>query len=562
MTEPARPEASAPRLRALCLGIGGCLALAGLTDVFAQGARRGFDRSARRSEAADEGGAARTVRREPVDGEAERRRLAFEEAMAVVDAKKKEMEAESKRQEELIVEAEREAAAARVRAQAAAAEAAAGRGETEAQRAEIEAFAGGVPERVPGALRERFEPVDRPELPATPSAPPAAPVGDPRTAPAGSEGFLSPAPAPAPEDVEPAPRAAPQPTPEVAPPGGVPVEGNGPAPGAEPQPVVIGDDGGQVIDIDSQEVVFDASGQYGEGAQVVVFEGEVRLTHPQFVLASDRLVAFFTKAERLPSVAPGEEGEEPGNQLERAVALGREVVVTKVGAGGEPQIAKARKATFFADKEEVLLEIWPQVQRGRDLVMAKSEDTVIILRGEEMIVKGPVRTRIVGKGGALQGGEPEPRRDGSAAREAATVIDAGAGAFFNRPAPGGKREAFFEGGIAVANPEYDIYGDDLTAYFAENTSTGDSEFLQAMVRGSKAEARQLGDDGEVARARQLVYLPKTKDIRLEGAVERFQAGEWHDYGERFTMNEASKDMKIEGRSSIRFQPGIGPVGLP
>jgi lipopolysaccharide export system protein LptA len=363
-----------------------------------------------------------------------------------------------------------------------------------------------------------------------------------------------------------------QPAPVVAKPlpmpkGGVPVKDGDLA--AEPKPAAAPkeDEGETIIDADGQ-LIFDGSGKFGDAYQVVIFEDNVRLQNPQFLMNSDKLVAIFKEHEVLTPEPGGvidalaeEPQEQGGSQLERAVASGREVTVTKTLENGEPQIAKARKATYFADREEVLLEIWPQVQRGKNLVIAKSKDTVIILKGEEMIVKGPFRTKIVGKGPVGAAGPPA---GGEKVGSGQTVIDAEKGGVFNRAsATNGEKEIFFEGEVAVADPDFDIFGDDLTAYMRENSKTGESEMHRAVVRGNKAEVQHHAKDGadRLGRAQRILYVAATSDVFLEdpAGVELNRGGEWIRRGTRVKMNETSKDFKVEGRSSIRFQPGVGPL---
>jgi lipopolysaccharide export system protein LptA len=331
--------------------------------------------------------------------------------------------------------------------------------------------------------------------------------------------------------------------------------------------------------IDSEKVFFDGSGRFGDKYQIVIFEEDVRVTNPQFLMASDKLVAFFKSADP-PVPKPGDdlqaftaEPEEPGNQLERAVATGREVTVTKpAAAGGEAQIAKARKATYFADREEVMLEIWPQVQRGNNLVIAKSRDTVIILKGEEMTVRGPVRTRIVGKGsmgggagaGGTEGGTAESEEGkGRAAPPKETVIDAELGAVFNRPsARTGEKEVFFDGRVSVADPGFDLFGDDLTAYLYPDEETGETLMRTAVMRGNKVEVQQRTESGaRFGKARRVVFMPATGDVRLEQETEIYRGGEWIKGGEVVMLNKDSNDFRqTGGRSKMSFTPGVRPPG--
>ena len=438
--------------------------------------------------------------------EAEKKRKAFEEAMRKIEEAERQMALERAR------EAEREAAARQAQEQL--------RDSLAKEGAEVDG----------GAMKE----ADRKR--------------------ADAEGFASAAQAKTPEDVRrqfggaaekaPAPAAAPEPAPAAD-------------PAAKPDRAVEGAKPETVIDADGR-VIFDGSGRFGKEHQVVIFEENVVVTNPEFVMHSDRLTAYFKRED-----AGGEETEEGaagaaapggGNNLERAVATGREVVVRKAIAGGEPQIAKARKATYFADREEVMLEIWPQVQRGNNLVIAKSKDTVIILKGEEMVVNGPVRTTLVGKDPTATGGGDQA----SGKADDKTVIDAEHGAVFNRPSRrSGQREVFFDGGVSVADPGFGMVGDDLTAYFSQDSKTGETVMRSAVMRGDKVEVQQITAEGErLGRARRVVFLPATGDIRLEQDPELYRAGEWFRGGEVAFLNKDSKNFSHKGgRARMSFAPG-------
>ena len=497
--------------------------------------------------------------RKPSAAELEKRRIAFEEAMKKIE------EAEAKQAEEKAAQAGRaeaaKAAQIALRESVAAEAAADGAGvnrEADLKRASAQAFAVGVAAKTQATV----PPVKVPPVKVPPVEVP--PVKVP--------------PVVKPAKVPPVKVSPPAPPVQGAPEGGVPGEGNEPAPGPDPKPARSPDDKKPVpetvIDADGR-AIFDGSGRFGPEYQVVIFEDNVRVTNPEFVMTSDRLTAYFKQPEKKPSTG-GEKGETPeeaqdeGKKLERAVATGREVTVRKTIEGGDDQIAKARKATYFADREEVMLEIWPQVQRGQNLVIAKSKDTVIVLKGEEMIVNGPVRTEIVGKGMA---NPAAPKAGaGTAASEGAksssvrkTVIDAELGAVFNRPsARDGEKEVFFEGKVGVVEPGFGITGDDLTAYMRPDSKTGETVMRMAVIRGRKAEVQQgSGDTLRVGRANRIVYVTATGDVRLEDQPEVLRGGEWIKGGAVVVMNKDTKDFRQLGgseRSKMSFAPGERPPG--
>jgi len=283
-----------------------------------------------------------------------------------------------------------------------------------------------------------------------------------------------------------------------------------------------------VIDADGS-VIFDGSGRFGEEYQAVIFEDNVVVTNPEFTMTSDYLTAFFSKSQDSGSQ---NESVDQSSRLDRAVATGEEVVVRKTIADGELQIAKSRKATFIASDpnrkgtvDEVVLEVWPRVQRGNNLIVAKSKDTVIILRRDEMIVNGPVRTEIVGGGGLTPGSEPgklegkkEDSEEGAATSET-TVIDAAKGAIFNRLDPITRnREMFFEGDVKIADTQFDISCETLTAYM--RFTEGETGLQKAVASGlpeKRVRVERHTENGErqLVLAQEVTYVISSGDVVLD-----------------------------------------------
>lgn len=286
-----------------------------------------------------------------------------------------------------------------------------------------------------------------------------------------------------------------------------------------------------VIDADGS-VIFDGSGRFGEEYQAVIFEDNVVVTNPEFTMTSDHLTAYFRKSKKpgsaIGSIAPEPEGRV--SWLERAVATGDEVTVRKTISNGEVQVAKSRKATFIARDpklkgtfDEVMLEIWPRVQRGNNLIIAKSHDTVIILRRDEMIVNGPVRTEIVNGSGLTPGNRVKDAKAGAldvpAEDPKTTVIDASKGAIFNRQNPGtSNREMFFEGDVRITDSEFDISCETLTTYMR---SASDAAGLQKAVANGvpgkrvRVERRVDGGEMQLGLAGEVTYVIATGDVILD-----------------------------------------------
>jgi hypothetical protein len=208
------------------------------------------------------------------------------------------------------------------------------------------------------------------------------------------------------------------------------------------------------------------------------------------------------------------------------------VIVRKTIADGELQVARSRKATFIASDpnvegtvDEVVLEVWPRVQRGNNLIVAKSKDTVIILRRDEMIVNGPVRTEIIGGSGLTpesEAGDQEGKKEDGGVGEKApktTVIDAAKGAIFNRLDPVTRnREMFFEGDVKITDTQFDISCETLTAYMR---FTGGEKGLQKAVASGLPEKRvrveRHTEDGErqLGLAQEVTYVISSGDVVLD-----------------------------------------------
>ena len=281
-----------------------------------------------------------------------------------------------------------------------------------------------------------------------------------------------------------------------------------------------------VIEADGR-LIFDGRSSLGEEVQVVIFEDNVVLKNPNFMMKSDRLEARFKRFDKnnKKEIQAEPRRDTGAGRLELAEATGREVVVTRILSDNEPQVAKAGKVTYKAKNinddssfDEVVLEIYPSVQRGRNRVIAKSIGTRIILKGDEMIVEGPVRTQIVGREFS-DSDEDEGGQSNFKGAYRQTIIDAEKGAVFNRVKPGTKnRELFFEGNVAVADREFDLFSEKLTAYMNPFTQKGVIDKAIALgVGDEKVQVQRRSLDGEVqlGKAGKVTFLGDTEDMVLD-----------------------------------------------
>lgn len=196
--------------------------------------------------------------------------------------------------------------------------------------------------------------------------------------------------------------AALAPVPPGAPTGGIPIEGNGPAPGAKPIPQAERDKARSNGEANKEvEILAQGGSTFDSKANLVVFEQDVVVKHPQFDLVCDKLIVFLKKQSE----------DEEDSALDKAIATGKRVTVRKNGADGEVQIGQARKVTFEGKSGDVILEDWPQVQTDTRLIQAKSQETIIILNQDgKMKINGPSITKLLlpEKKGASDAAEGAP----------------------------------------------------------------------------------------------------------------------------------------------------------
>jgi lipopolysaccharide transport protein LptA len=133
-------------------------------------------------------------------------------------------------------------------------------------------------------------------------------------------------------------------------------------------------------EIYANEAFFDSNKNMG------IFSGSVKVVDPRFSLQSDKLTVFISK------------GEKQG--LEKAIAEGNVGVVRDRPDpnGGPPTraVGRSNKATYLAATGEVELVGTPRVQEGKNLHVATSPGTVMVInQSGELRTHGPSRTDIL-----------------------------------------------------------------------------------------------------------------------------------------------------------------------
>ena len=131
--------------------------------------------------------------------------------------------------------------------------------------------------------------------------------------------------------------------------------------------------------------------QFDANANVVTFEGNVELDHPEFDLTCDTLEVQMPKKEGADGAGGGNPTEEAASGgIDKAIARGY-VVIEKLKPDGTLQVAIARRAVYDATTGNIVLTDFPQLQDGTNLIKGKTEATRIYLRPDsgEYDVKGP-----------------------------------------------------------------------------------------------------------------------------------------------------------------------------
>jgi len=152
-------------------------------------------------------------------------------------------------------------------------------------------------------------------------------------------------------------------------------------------------------------------------AATAIFVKDVKVVDPQFSLTSDKLTAYLHKAPKndvmpalpgktettpvaTPSPTPkAEKADGPTSGLDRAVAEGHVVIVQERTDEKTGEVTRytgrSAKAEYVADKGEMTLSGWPQIQQGFNNQVATEEGTIMVMdRDGHLHTKGPSMTVI------------------------------------------------------------------------------------------------------------------------------------------------------------------------
>ncbi|CAN5915983.1 hypothetical protein BH11VER1_BH11VER1_28490 [soil metagenome] len=151
------------------------------------------------------------------------------------------------------------------------------------------------------------------------------------------------------------------------------------------------------------EAFFDSKNSMG------VFTDDVVVVHPQFHMTGDVLEIYMNKEEKKTDT-PAKTGENqvPGpkpaansmpvgdSNIEKAIAKGKKVVIQKSSETGEMQIGICRHATYIGATGEIIMRDYPQVQRGKSVIIGTSPTTVMTIKPSgELITQGPNKVDII-----------------------------------------------------------------------------------------------------------------------------------------------------------------------
>ena len=158
---------------------------------------------------------------------------------------------------------------------------------------------------------------------------------------------------------------------------------------------------------------------FDEKTRMAVFEGDVSVKSPQFVLTAEKLTAYLKKDETPAKTdveptknARGEGSADSTGGLEKAIAEGNVVISqTKTDEKGEETqyVGRGAKAVYTTATGDIVLSGWPQIQQGMNNQVATEEGTVMILnRDGRLKTVGRSKTIIEGKSGNEKNGKSAP----------------------------------------------------------------------------------------------------------------------------------------------------------
>lgn len=175
-----------------------------------------------------------------------------------------------------------------------------------------------------------------------------------------------------------------------------------------------GEDGGKGgAPAKDTKIVITAQGAayFDSKESMAVFTDDVVVVHPQFTMNCDELEVYMKKekaADKKPADGAGPDAKDgdakapaaadptDAGGIDKAIGKGRKVVIQKADENGEPQIGICRHCTYDGPTGDVTLRDYPQVQRGRNVIIATAPTTYMVLKASgELKTYGPNKVDII-----------------------------------------------------------------------------------------------------------------------------------------------------------------------
>jgi lipopolysaccharide export system protein LptA len=130
-----------------------------------------------------------------------------------------------------------------------------------------------------------------------------------------------------------------------------------------------------------------------QNQKLITFSGQVKATHQDTVLYADRLLVYFeqTPGSKPPAKPPEPKETSPlgdlgGEKISRIVAKGQVRVVQ------QDKVATGQEATYYRDKDEIVLVGNPQLWRAENTL--KGERIIFNLKNNKMHVESSPKKRV------------------------------------------------------------------------------------------------------------------------------------------------------------------------
>jgi hypothetical protein len=153
------------------------------------------------------------------------------------------------------------------------------------------------------------------------------------------------------------------------------------------------------------EITAEGAVHFNATTKIMVFTDEVVVDHTGFHLECDILEIILKASVELGAAATAPEESETGisatsvkgdDPIEKAIARGGTVTITKKDAQGKLKTGKARYVMYDAQTGDITMRDYPQVQSGQSLMLATDASTIIVMKADgNHYAVGPHRMEII-----------------------------------------------------------------------------------------------------------------------------------------------------------------------